>query len=170
MRPQVQVFTKLHPSRPTVKGFYMVLQVKGSPIPGVPYILKINIDQHMEALRVSCFAKLLPFLHILHKVVYTHDYTAMRSYIPHLVSPCKSLCPFRPDHSPHIPMAVSSYRTTTCVPCGCSRRCEALSPEPQRPWELTSPRSLFFPQQNHPTGHPRVTWFHRVKHHRLLAA
>mmetsp|Transcript_2640 Transcript_2640/g.4604 ORF Transcript_2640/g.4604 Transcript_2640/m.4604 type:complete len:211 (-) Transcript_2640:279-911(-) len=49
---------------------------------------------------------------------------------------------------PH-PPAVSSVPPAFCSnvpssPCGCSRRCEALSPEPQRPWELTSPRSLFF--------------------------
>lgn len=101
----------------------------------------------MEGLRVFCFEK-LPTSHIFLTRLSIRSYCNEGLYLD---STCKSLCPFRPIIALTL-QRQPSYRTTTCAPCGCSHRCEALSPEPQRPSEPTSPRSSSFPRRNHPTG------------------
>ena len=95
----------------------------------------------MEGLRVFCSEK-LPTSHIFLTRL------SVRLYWIRLVNHCAHFAPIIALTLQRQP----SYRTKTCAPCGCSHRCEALSPEPQRPSELTSPRSSSFPRRNHPTG------------------
>ena len=80
--------------------------MEGSPIPRVPCVLKSKKLTNTWRVSEYVFFRYHPHSHIPKVVIGClyihdyHDYTAMRGYIPHLDSPCKSLCPFRPDHSP----------------------------------------------------------------------
>ena len=119
----------------------------------------------MEGLTVFCFEK-LPTSHIFLTRLSIRLYCNEGLYLD---STCKSLCPFRPDHSPHIAAATLLPHHNLCALWVFSSMRGSLTGAPEA-FGANFATIFVFSSAKSPHGYPRVTWFHWVKPHRLLAA